>query len=197
MAEKIACEICGKICKDIDGLLKHKQAKHNFQEKEESSKDKINISKGWIISSFLLIILIAVFYFIFKSVPSCSTDPINEINIGGHTNLALHIHADLEILIDGNKEFIPANIGVSQNVMRPIHTHDSSGEVHIEGPCKREWTLGEFFEVWNKEFSSQRIFEKTIENGELTMTVNGIPNTDFENYILKDGDKIVIEYKEN
>ena len=120
--------------------------------------------------------------------------PAEEINIGGHTNLALHIHSELEIYINGVKQIIPANIGVSNLYMRPVHTHDISGEIHIEGPCKRDFVLGDFFKIWGKEFNSQCIFEYCKDNGSMSVFVNGIENNEFENIVLRDHQEIRIDY---
>ena len=35
-----------------------------------------------------------------------------------------------------------------------LHTHDASGIVHIESPDKRDYTLGQFFDVWGVRLSS-------------------------------------------
>ena len=56
--------------------------------------------------------------------------------------------------------------------------------------------LDNFFKVWGKEFSSNQIFEYTNgPEGNISMTVNGELNTEYENYEMKDGDKIVIQYE--
>lgn len=39
----------------------------------------------------------------------------------------------------------------------PIHTHDDTGIIHIESPVKRDFTLADFFAVWNKPFSKDQI----------------------------------------
>ena len=55
--------------------------------------------------------------------------------------------------------------------------------------------LGQFFKVWEKKFSSGCIFEFCNgEKGQVKMTVNGRENKDFENYVMRDKDKIVINY---
>ena len=122
----------------------------------------------------------------------------------------IHWHPKLTIIIKGEKQFIPPNIGISvgNNMdnqisgmrMSPTHTHESDGTLHLEN--NRPWlkpetlTLGYFFEVWDKNFNSSCIFEYCNgENGTLKMTVNGQPNYDFGDYIMHDKDNIIIEYK--
>lgn len=123
----------------------------------------------------------------------------------------IHWHPELTIVIKGQKQEVSANIGIGpQNStskwydpmmqMTDIHTHDNSGTLHWEvmaGPVKRGHVkLGAFFEIWGKPFSKNQIFDNKSGNGGMVkMTVNGQPNTDFENYIVKDKDKIEISYE--
>jgi hypothetical protein len=61
---------------------------------------------------------------------------------------AMHIHADLQIFVHGTPEAVPADVGLASGVESPLHTHDSTGVVHIESATTRTFTLGEFFDVW-------------------------------------------------
>ncbi len=67
---------------------------------------------------------------------------------------AVHIHQHIDILVNGSTTTIPANIGINQaaGFISPIHTHDSSGIIHVESPSVRDFTLGEFFDVWGVRF---------------------------------------------
>lgn len=82
-----------------------------------------------------------------------------------------------------------------------IHTHDDTGEIHLEfsGVAKENGTyLSNFFGIWGKDFSSNCIFDKCNgEEGTPTMKVNGELNTEFENYAIKNGDKIEIAFNKS
>lgn len=197
MGEKVRCEICDRIFKDQDGLAQHKTAKHNEVAgvKKEKNFKKI---RNWAIFICIIGLIIAAIIWVVSSTISginyCKTAPVTEINIVSHSNVKLHIHSHLHIFIDGEEQIIPANIGIAPNFMRPLHTHDLDNEIHMEGPCPRDFRIEEFFYVWGKEFNSQCIFDKCTDKGELKMSVNGIDNKEFENYVMKDGDDIVIDY---
>src|SRR3989338_8457948 len=126
-------------------------------------------------------------------------------NTSGVPQQPVHWHPNLKIIIRGEKQLIPPNIGINigNNIdnqisgmrMSPVHTHESDGTIHLEN--SRPWlkpetlTLGYFFEVWGKNFNSSCIFEYcNDEMGTLTMTVNEKPNYDFGNYVMHDEDKI-------
>lgn len=101
----------------------------------------------------------------------------------------LHWHPHLTITVKGEQVPVAANIGIGA-VHQPIHTHDESGTIHVEfGGLvrKQDLRLGQLFKNWGKEFNS---FGSNV-----TMTVNGQPNTELENYEMKDGDKIEVRYQ--
>ncbi len=201
--KEFKCEVCGRIFGGEEALAQHNAAKHSEAIiKKENKKPADNKKiRNWIISIIILGTIVAGFIWMTSGInnedQACLTQPATEINIGGHTNLKLHIHADLNILIDGVSENIPANIGISEGIMRPVHTHDSNGEIHIEGPCVRGFTSGDFFDIWGKEFDSSKIFDKTTENGTLRFLVDGQENSEYRNLILRDDQNILIEYTSN
>jgi hypothetical protein len=113
-----------------------------------------------------------------------------------HGQLGMHIHPQLSILVNGGHIAIPANIGITADCMRPVHTHDASSQLHVEWTSKRDFTLGDFFRVWDKTFSKNQIFDyKANDTHAVTLTVNGVPSQEFEKLVLRDNDRIVIEYK--
>lgn len=109
-----------------------------------------------------------------------------------------HVHAHLSIVINGQEQIIPKGVGiVSPNCLRPLHTHEEDGIIHVEFQYKRDFTLGEFFRVWGQEFSKDQILNYHRDTKhDLTMTVNGQPSNDGENLILRDQQKIVINFAE-
>jgi len=110
----------------------------------------------------------------------------------------IHWHPQLSIYIKGKQQEIPKDFGLG-GVHLPIHTHDSSGTLHLEmgGVVTREKIkLGSFFKLWGKEFSKDQLFDrKSGEDGTVKIFINGQDNYDFENYLMKDGDNIEIKYE--
>jgi hypothetical protein len=51
---------------------------------------------------------------------------------------------------------VPAGIGIDPGgrFISPLHTHDTSGVVHVESPTIRPFTLGELFGVWGVPLGS-------------------------------------------
>jgi hypothetical protein len=192
------CYTCDKKFKSQEALSAHTSDVHNNDQSHSKKSLPIKKIRNW---GIFIIVLISLFGIILwsgtsalNSQKSCLTQPAETINIGGHSNLAMHIHPKLTIILDGQDIQIPSNIGLGQNLMRPLHTHDSSGTLHVEGPCLRDFTLGDFFIIWGQPFSSSQIMDKKSNEGTIKMTVDGISNLQFEKLILQDNQEIIIEY---
>lgn len=111
--------------------------------------------------------------------------------------LSMHIHPELEIYFGDQKQTIPANIGIEPTCMKAIHTHEDTGKIHIEYPENHDFTLSDFFANWDQPFSKDKIMDKQIDpTHQILMTVDGVPNDQYEKLVLKDGQKIVIRYEE-
>jgi len=106
----------------------------------------------------------------------------------GHEQLALHIHPHIAIIVDGEEEIIPLNIGITNQCMAEVHTHDTTGTIHVEATRRGKiFTLNDFFGVWGK----------TIERDgyDFLMTVNGEQSSESGALILGDKQEILLKYK--
>jgi hypothetical protein len=79
--------------------------------------------------------------------------PVGNIQCNVNEQLAFHIHAHLSIYIDGQAVALPAQIGITNTCFYWLHTHDTSGIIHIESPVQATYTIGTFFQVWREQFS--------------------------------------------
>lgn len=144
---------------------------------------------------FLIVVLIAIpvggliWY-------ASTRSPLPESDVISKTGI--HWHAALAIIIKGNEQEIPTDIGIGA-VHKPIHTHDATGEIHMEMQglvTKQDILLGEFFKIWGKQFNSNCIFDSCNgSDGTVKLFINGNENIEFENYQMKDKDKIEIKYE--
>jgi hypothetical protein len=92
-----------------------------------------------------------------------------------HEFVALHVHAHLDVFVNGNRVTIPAGIGINiddpavhrftaqdgsteyggidppcaQPCISPLHTHGTDGILHTEAKRNEFNTLGELFVEWN------------------------------------------------
>jgi hypothetical protein len=105
------------------------------------------------------------------------THPAN-VPCGPSEVLIRHEHAHLTILIRGQIKSVPAFIGITAGQICWLHTHDTSGIIHIEAGDSRNFTLGDFFGVWRQPLSQTAIGGDTAGSGEsVQVTVNQQPYT--------------------
>jgi hypothetical protein len=111
---------------------------------------------------------------------------------------AMHLHPQIEVIMDSNPIIVPVNIGISSELykdhsldqyagmhgMAPLHTHSDDGTIHVESNVVRNYTLGEFLDIWDG---------LDIEGKAVSMTVDGEPVSDFRNHILRDGERLKLE----
>ena len=75
-----------------------------------------------------------------------------------HWGKARHKHAHLTILAQNKSITIPANIGIDGKCMASLHTHDTSGTIHIESYNKNKWfSVADFFAEWQREDDFERV----------------------------------------
>ena len=68
--------------------------------------------------------------------------------------------------------------------MAPLHTHDATGIIHVESSIIRNYTLGQFLNIWGGLDTAG----KTIK-----ASVDGKPVYDYGSIILKDGEQINLD----
>jgi len=101
--------------------------------------------------------------------------------------LVQHIHPHLTIEVDGREETIPANVGLDA-CEKAIHTHQADGVIHVEAQDNREYTFGDFMDVWGKSIERESFtFEAAVDN-------QPFDNNRLTDLKLKDNQQIVLKY---
>jgi hypothetical protein len=90
--------------------------------------------------------------------------------------VAIHIHQHLDIFVNGKKETVPAQIGIYDGqFLTELHTHDTTGVMHVESEKKRKFSLGEFFGVWGLRLTNSCIGGYCRPQTPWKLYVNGAP----------------------
>jgi hypothetical protein len=90
----------------------------------------------------------------------------------------LHIHAHLDLFVNAKRVLVAAGIGINQGsgFISPLHTHDTTGVIHIESPTKEQYTLGQVFAVWGVRFTPSRLGGyRATSSRPIRFYVNGKP----------------------
>ncbi len=108
--------------------------------------------------------------------------PVDGIHCQANEQVAYHIHAHLAIFANGSQQVVPRGIGIPgpQQVQQGfvvsgkcfywLHTHDTTGVIHIESPTRTVYTLGQFFDIWGQPLSTSQVGKAT---GKVTVYVHG------------------------
>jgi len=125
------------------------------------------------------------------------SERLQALGLPGLNEQIFHIHALLHVYVNGKPVTVPANIGLKEPTgpFSPIHTHDTSGIVHMEADQEYPFTIGEFFAVWGVKFSNDQLGAyKSKGDEKLSVYVNGKKVSDPVNYVMKDHDVISVGY---
>jgi hypothetical protein len=80
------------------------------------------------------------------------------LNPLGAEGQVVHIHQHLDIYVDGKHISVPTGIGIYDGqFLTELHTHDTSGIMHVESPKKAEFSLGQFFGTWGVRLTNDCI----------------------------------------
>jgi hypothetical protein len=127
---------------------------------------------------------------------------VEAMGLPGFNETTFHIHAHLEIFVDGKQVPIPANIGIDEatQFLSPLHTHPTApdnpaGTIHMEADQQYDFTVGQFMNVWGVKFSGSQIGSlKSKGDQQLQVYVNGKLAKDPVNTVMQEHDIVVIGY---
>ena len=124
--------------------------------------------------------------------------------------IIMHIHSNLNVTVNGNSLIVPNGIGINSTLwndhsrdkfgterkttifgmvtpaMSPLHTHDSSGTIHVESTEYRNYTLGQFLNIWGMPLEGSRV----------NLLINGNSTDNYSNYVLKDMEKMILKIED-
>lgn len=103
----------------------------------------------------------------------------------------LHIHQHLDVYVNGRPVTVPQGIGIDDNsFLTELHTHDTSGVIHVESPTRRLFVLGQFFGEWGVRLTANCLGRYC---GDLHWWLNGKPQTgDPAGLVLREHQEIAI-----
>jgi hypothetical protein len=172
----------------------------------KSSINKKNYKKLTVITMSILVAIFVDIGILTTMAPNTllasasSSLEIDNIRCEVIEHLTFHIHAHVDIFINGKPYTVPSQIGIIPNkCLYWMHTHDDTGVIHIESPENRNFTLGQFFDIWNEKFNNTQIFDNIVSNDKnntLSVYVNGnkASSVDYRDIKLTSHDEIAIVY---
>ncbi|MDQ1404283.1 MAG: hypothetical protein QOG03_2599 [Actinomycetota bacterium] len=121
------------------------------------------------------------------------------ITVGHFETLQHHVHAHLDVFIDGEHTVVPAGIGIAIDepgvhvfpdppigkayggitkacanpCISPLHTHGNSGVLHTESPTDVDHTLGQLFGEWDVKLTDTCVGEFCLPDKAIVVYVDG------------------------
>jgi len=121
---------------------------------------------------------------------------VDNVLCNSSEQLAYHIHAHLSIYINGKAVPVSEAIGINTSCIYWLHTHDTSGIIHIESPTQKTYTLGNFFDLWKQQFSQLQYPTQLDQSSGWQAYVNGkLYNGDFRTVPLQTHTLITLAYQ--
>lgn len=108
--------------------------------------------------------------------------------------LTVHYHAHLDIFVNGGPEPVAASIGrVDRAFFSPLHTHATSGLIHIEGATDQRFTLGMLFTEWGVQLTDTCVGGYCSPSTPISAFVDGTADTEpLPSIVLMRGQEIAL-----
>ena len=127
--------------------------------------------------------------------------------------LQYHVHAHLDVFVDGERVTVPAGIGIDTSnpaivsddqgvgltrecdkpCISPLHTHAIDGVLHTETKTPQPNTLGQFFIEWDVHLDADRVGDYMGSDTPIGFYVDGqVIDSDPREIQLSDGREIAI-----
>ena len=148
----------------------------------------MNKTKRGIITGIIAVSVIVIGMWILSIKPTTDVASNNEV-------MLMHIHPSLYLNFNGKLYMVPQNVGIDPELwknhsldqygmrgMAPVHTHTTDGMLYVESKIMRNYTLGEFFDIWGLDLKGDTI----------TVTSYNEPVSDWKNHVLKDDEPIIM-----
>lgn len=127
-----------------------------------------------------------------------------------HCVISMHIHADVAVTVCGEEK----SFGLEEGELAKTHTHKERNYIHFHERLPYDQTtetildttplrVGNIFESIHVPFTSECLYDHCngqtcsgkAESGRVKMWVNTVENTQFQDYVWKDGDQIRITFE--
>ncbi len=171
-----------------------KKSREKDEKKRQAESEKSSKSKKYIALTVIagIAATISVIAYTLDVTPPTSAQAIDGINCNTQEYLNFHIHAHLDVFVGSQPFTVPALIGIIDNTcLYWLHTHSQDGIIHMEAPQTRNFTLGQFFDIWK---ATGQYYVPPQYNSP-TVYVNGQEaGTDLNAIQLNAHDEIVVVY---
>jgi hypothetical protein len=173
-------------------------ARKHSQRAAAERRRRLRVRLGWAAAGIVALGLLA--FAIWSTIPrSTSAGPvIDGVQCNTSEQLAYHIHQHLAIYDAGQPVTVPEGIGIDQknNCIYWLHTHDTTGVIHVESPSQKQYTLGTFFDIWGQKIDGVTFLTHGIAAGHSVRAYTGssVYHGDPRNILVTPHKLVTLEY---
>ncbi len=107
-----------------------------------------------------------------------ANDPLKQCINNRNTNYKISV--TLEVIVDGQKADIPANVGFSEGCQKSLYTISNDGVIYAEWDEKYDFEIGHFLWIWKFPL-------RDVDESRSKILVNGVESPDFIHAKLENG----------
>jgi hypothetical protein len=141
------------------------------RERERARRMQLTRRYGIIGGGVLVVLILALVIAHFATAASGSPQAASGNAVDGITCVPAegqvqHFHDQLYVFVGGQPVTVPAGVGIvqAQQCLYSLHTHDTSGIMHIESDsATQKYYLGNFFDIWGQPLTSTNFMGNKID----------------------------------
>ena len=153
-------------------------------------KPRSSNKNKFIILGVIVAIIVAASYAIYNmdNTIDTSVSQIDGIPCETQEYSTFHIHTHMDIFVNDQHIGIPAQIGIQNTCLYWLHTHTPDGVIHIESPKERNFTVGQFLDIWKSK-------GQVLPTGNPEIFINGnLATSKLNDTVMNSHDEIVLAY---
>ena len=153
-------------------------------------------------STSIVFVIICIFYI---SMLPIAPDLSAQVLAGNKTGneIIMYTHSNLNVTVNGKSLLVPNGVGINSTLwndhsldkfgterkattfgmispaMSPLHTHDTTGIIHVESTEYKNYTLEDFLNIWGLR----------LEGKEISLIIDGNATQNCSNHTIKDMEK--------
>lgn len=178
---------------------RRREEQQRREEEQRRSGRTRRITLVSIIAALALAVISLIYFAIVQGqTPANAAYPVTDgVSCDSLEHSDFHIHVHLSIYIDGQLSTLPAQVGIApdNSCLYWLHTHDSTGVIHIEAPSGFSITFKNFLDIWSAHFQQLGYPSQLSDPTSWQVFVNGKPfSRNFQMIPLKSHTLITLLY---
>jgi len=178
---------------------RRREKQHRREEERRRAAQEKRITTFAIIAVAVLAIANLIYFVVAQNQTPANAayPPIDNVSCQSTEQGGTHIHAHVTMYVNGTQAPMPADIGIAPDgsCLYWLHTHDTTGVIHVEAPANVSVTFGDFLDIWEQRFQQLGYPSQLSDATGWQVYVNGKPFTgDFHKIPLQSHTLITLAY---